>query len=169
METYSALLVLCAGNSSVTGEFPSQRPVTRSFDVFFDLRLNKRLSKHAWDCWIEKPSRSLWRLCNDFFSCFPHLRLMCCRITWYGETYTGMVFTSEYCINYRLNHLNNTALFSVGICCVSGDNRYDSIHMAVDGMLIRDTLFTEEHCVHNLCSSGVFFIFGSSFLVFLWG
>ena len=35
---------LC-GNSPVTGEFPAQRPVTRSFDVFFDLRLNKRLSK----------------------------------------------------------------------------------------------------------------------------
>ena len=35
----SALLALCAGNSPVTGEFPSQRPVTRNFDVFFDLRL----------------------------------------------------------------------------------------------------------------------------------
>ena len=34
-----ALLALWAGNSPVTGEFPSQRPVTRSFDVFFDLRL----------------------------------------------------------------------------------------------------------------------------------
>ena len=32
-------------NSLVTGEFPAQRPVTRSFDVFVDLRLNKRLSK----------------------------------------------------------------------------------------------------------------------------
>ena len=46
METFSALLVLCAGNSPVNGEFPSQRPVTRSFGVFFDLRLNSRLSKH---------------------------------------------------------------------------------------------------------------------------
>ena len=46
METFSALLALCAGNSPVTGEFPSQRPVMRSFDVFFDLRLNKRLSNH---------------------------------------------------------------------------------------------------------------------------
>ena len=36
-------MALCAGNSPVTGEFPSQRPVTRSFDVFFDLRLNKGL------------------------------------------------------------------------------------------------------------------------------
>ena len=46
METFSALLALFAGNSPVTGEFPSQRAVTRSFDVFFDLRLNKRLRKN---------------------------------------------------------------------------------------------------------------------------
>ena len=45
METFSALLALCAGNSPVTGEFPAQKPVTWSFDVFFDLRLNHRLSK----------------------------------------------------------------------------------------------------------------------------
>ena len=38
MEAFSALLALCAGNSPVPGEFPSQRPVTRSFDVIFDLR-----------------------------------------------------------------------------------------------------------------------------------
>ena len=44
METFSALLAICVGNSPVPGEFPSQRPVTRSFDVFFDLDLNKRLS-----------------------------------------------------------------------------------------------------------------------------
>ena len=45
METFSAFLAICAGNSPVIGEFSTQRPVTRSFDVFFDLRLNKRLSK----------------------------------------------------------------------------------------------------------------------------
>ena len=49
METFSALLALCAGNSPVTGEFPAQRPVTRSFDVFFDLRLNKQLMLVIWD------------------------------------------------------------------------------------------------------------------------
>ena len=48
METFSASLALCEGNSPVTGEFPTQRPVARSFDVFFDLRLNKRLSKQWW-------------------------------------------------------------------------------------------------------------------------
>ena len=44
MEIFSALLAICAGNSPLTGEFPAQMPVTRSFDVFFDLRLNKPLS-----------------------------------------------------------------------------------------------------------------------------
>ena len=43
METFSVLLAICAGNSLVTVEFPAQtwqRPVTQSFDVFFDLCLN---------------------------------------------------------------------------------------------------------------------------------
>ena len=44
METFSALLAICAGNLSVTGQFTTHRPVARSFDVFFDLRLNKRLT-----------------------------------------------------------------------------------------------------------------------------
>ena len=48
METFSALLAICAGNSPAPGEFPVQRLVTRSFDVFFDLRLNKRFSKQSW-------------------------------------------------------------------------------------------------------------------------
>ena len=55
METFSALLALCVGNSPVTGEFPAQRPVTRSFDVSFDLCLNKRLSKQSWGRWSETP------------------------------------------------------------------------------------------------------------------
>ena len=63
-ETFSALLALCGGNSTVTGEFPSQRPVTRRFDVFFDLGLNKRSSKQSRRGWFEMPLRSLWRHCN---------------------------------------------------------------------------------------------------------
>ena len=64
IETFSVLLAICAGNSPVIGEFPAQRPVTRSFDIFFDLRLNKRLSKQCWGWWFETPSRPLWRNCN---------------------------------------------------------------------------------------------------------
>ena len=44
MEPFSALLAICAGNSPVTDEFPAQRPATRSFDVFIDLRLNKQVN-----------------------------------------------------------------------------------------------------------------------------
>ena len=56
VKTFSALLVICAGNSPATDEFPAQNPVTRSFDVFFDLRLNIRLSKQSWCWWFETPS-----------------------------------------------------------------------------------------------------------------
>ena len=43
----------------------TQRPVTRSFDIYFDLRPNKRLSKQRWGWWSETPSSPLWRHCND--------------------------------------------------------------------------------------------------------
>ena len=65
MGTFYALLVICAGNSPVTGELLAQRPVTRSFDDFFDLGLNERLSKQSWGWWFETPSHSLWRHSND--------------------------------------------------------------------------------------------------------
>ena len=64
MEIFSASLALCAGYSPVTGEFPAQSPVTRSFDVFFDMRLNKWWSKQSRCRWFETPSRSLWRHCQ---------------------------------------------------------------------------------------------------------
>ena len=54
---------LC-GEFTGSGEFPTQRPVTRSFDVFFDLRLNKRLSKQPSGWWFETQPWSLWRQCN---------------------------------------------------------------------------------------------------------
>ena len=61
VETFSALLAICAGNSPVPGEFPTQRPVTRSFDVYFDLSPNKRLSEQLWGWWFETLSPPLWR------------------------------------------------------------------------------------------------------------
>ena len=64
METFSALLAICAGSSPVTGEFPAERPVTWSFDIFFDMRLNKRLSKQSWGWRFETLPRPLWRYCN---------------------------------------------------------------------------------------------------------
>ena len=57
METFSALRAIC--------EFPAHRPVTQSFDVFFDLRPNKRLSKQSWGWWFETPFRPPQRYHND--------------------------------------------------------------------------------------------------------
>ena len=70
METFSALLAICAGNSPVPGEFPTQRPVTRSFDIYFDLRPNKRLSKQSWGWWFETLLPPLWHHRNDFVRTF---------------------------------------------------------------------------------------------------
>ena len=85
MELFTALLTICAGNSPVPGEFPAQRPVTRSFDVFFDLRLNKRLIKQSWGWWLETLSCPLWRHCNEtllymymYLHNFIHQEYVCC-------------------------------------------------------------------------------------------
>ena len=76
METFSALLAIWAGNSKVSGEFPAQRPVTRSFDVFFDQRLNEQFSKESGDWWFEMPSHTLWRHSNvDMSLKITHLKL----------------------------------------------------------------------------------------------
>ena len=62
----------CVGNSPVTGECSARRPVTRSFDVFFDLHPNKRLSKQSWGWWFETPSRLLLCHCKGAFLSWRH-------------------------------------------------------------------------------------------------
>ena len=64
METFSALLAICVENSPVTGEFPAQRPVTRSLDVFFEMRPHKRLINNGEAASFETPLHPLWRHCN---------------------------------------------------------------------------------------------------------
>ena len=73
MEAFPASLAICAGNSPVTGEFHAHLPVTRSFVVFFDLRLNTRLSKQSWGWWYERSRRAdydvtVMTACNNMFS-----------------------------------------------------------------------------------------------------
>ena len=61
METFSALLALCTGNSPLI--------------FLFDLRLNKHMSKQSWGWWFETPSRPLWRHCKVLPECLhPHIR-----------------------------------------------------------------------------------------------
>ena len=72
MKTFSALLAICAGNSPVTGEFPAQRPVTRSFDIFLiyawtnSWANNGDLRRHGahYDVIVMNQSCNM----NDFFS-----------------------------------------------------------------------------------------------------
>ena len=102
METFSALLVLCAGNSQVTGESPAQRPVMRNFYVFFDLRLNKRLSKQSRGWWFETPLRALWRHCNCvsvnlYFQAHMHNRV---NLLYFSGNFRQCTTTeSTYCVN----------------------------------------------------------------------
>ena len=64
METFSTSQAICVGNSPVTSEFLAPRPVMQSFDIFFDLHLNKRFSKPSWGWLFETPSCPLWHHCN---------------------------------------------------------------------------------------------------------
>ena len=70
-------------------DFPSQKPATRSFDVFFDLHLKKRLSKQSKYRWLETPSRLLWRHCNDnaLSVCVEHMLM-----AWYGNAFRNVDF-----------------------------------------------------------------------------
>ena len=103
METFSALLALSAGNSPVLGEFPAQRPVTRTFDVFFDLHPNKWQSKQWWGWRFETPSCPLWR----------HRNAMC-------EMVTGLNHKSSRKINLYSHKVS--ILSSQTICEM--DSRY---------------------------------------------
>ena len=80
----------CAGNSPVIGEIHAQRPATRSFDAFFDLRLNEWLSKQSWGWWFETPSSPLWRHSNEICTL-----LLWFVVLWYRSIYTYTSVTSS--------------------------------------------------------------------------
>ena len=93
METFSALLAICAGNSPVPGEFPAQRPVTRSFDVFLDLRLILSCGyNEILGCQNNYVS-------NDEQGTFPNF------VYSYNFTYTildGLPFLHEHCCGIQI-------------------------------------------------------------------
>ena len=101
METCSALLVFCAGNSPVTGELPSQRPVTRSCDVLFDLLLRKHLNTQPRRRWFEMHIRT------PLYWCF---------IQWFGK------MLHQWSRDWNCKHSNsriipiNSIVLGVTIC-----------------------------------------------------
>ena len=98
METFSALLAICAGNSPVHGEFPAQRLVTRNFDVYFDMHPNNRLSKQSWCWWFETQSRPLWRHRNVFRLSFSLVPVLCglCQLSPQRVSHTVCIYGSLY-------------------------------------------------------------------------
>ena len=94
VDVHSCLYMLLTSQTVFRG-LPPQTMMTSSngnmfrvtgFDVFFDLRLNKRLSKQWWGWWFETPSRSLWRHHNDYFGMMypcPDLRQNLSVKRWY--------------------------------------------------------------------------------------
>ena len=122
METFSSSLTLCAGNSPVTGEFPTQRPVKRNFDAFFGLCLNKRLSEQSRHRSFETSSRSLWRHCN-----------VCIGLTQdsdsglrtqdSGRIYSTWIYTVLLFIRYTqvCQYRINTILPDTKLICMLGD------------------------------------------------
>ena len=90
--------------------FPAQRPVTRSFDVFFDMRLNKWLSKQWWCWWFETPSRPLWRKMAQY-------RIS---LTLESSVQSGPCFnTKRLSYEFRRSHCEYNPR---GVCLVSGKN-----------------------------------------------
>ena len=72
----SALRALCERNPPFTGGFHSQRTATRSFDLLFDVRLNKRLYKQSRFRWFETSWRSLSRHCNVCMTLQTHCSIV---------------------------------------------------------------------------------------------
>ena len=96
METLTVLLTIWVMNSPTTGEFPAQRPVTWSFDVFFDLRLYICLSKQSWGWWFETPSRPLWRDCD------VNEKKMVPQLKWRVLSVIGTNWNSNFHVYHRI-------------------------------------------------------------------
>ena len=124
IETLSAVLALCAGNSPVTGEFPSERPVTRSFDAFFHLCLNKRMSKQSCGWWFETPSRSLWRHCNA--SGFGATYHFLCQNHWQETTIFNMASDCQKTVDKNMNFTENRV--SKSIHCFATITHFRKLH-----------------------------------------
>ena len=93
------------------GEFPTQRPVTRSFDVFFDLRL----SKQPWGWWFETPSWPLWRHCN--VQRLPCGDSSCCNKFLSLYVKAKHYWSSSLSISFPL-FLPLSYHFVLGVCCI---------------------------------------------------
>ena len=112
---------LC-GEFTSPGEFPAHRPVTRGFDVFFDLRPNKRLSKQPWGWWFETLSSSLWRhdnvkfeLKHDIFKIKKKVSYLCMMNRYQGIGQNIISYQQSLLVGYLEERVKiNLYLLSIG-------------------------------------------------------
>ena len=151
--------------NAVTGEFTPQRPVTRSFGVLFDLRLNKRLSKQSWGWWFKTPSRSLWRHCNVFYRVISSVLWVVVTLEGVGKVNdTKLQQTHQsvhreyiigvYCIHYIRTRLYVRRLVAVGfvyrqlILVVKFDKWFPNIVARLPIVLLFNTLRPRQNGRH---------------------
>ena len=104
MKTFSALLYFCEGSTCGS---PSQRPVTRSFHIFFDVHLNTRLSRQSRFWWFETPWHPLWCHCNAI------------GLFWYAYWAVGY---SYICIYLATSYVLNEGIFAYCIYQATANN-----------------------------------------------
>ena len=145
MKTFSALLHISAGNSPVPGEIPEQRPLTRSFDVFFDLRLNKRLSEQSRGWWFETLSRPLWRHRNVEHTSettrenYLKSKLRCWNqvsTSYYFMIERVMIIHNSMWIYFPNLHLNCCYRFEICGFCVKTGMPYGQTSQSVTGNML---------------------------------
>ena len=113
---------LC-GEFTAPGEFLAQRPVTRSFHIFCDLRLNKRLGKQSWGWWFETLSHPLWRHRNVLST---EQKSQC--LAW--DTFKSIYFDAKVCVATPLEFIpkgsigNEPLLFQVMAWCHHATSHY---------------------------------------------
>ena len=109
---------LFEGSSPTTGGLPSQMPVTRSFDVFFDLRLNTRLSKTWWrhrthyhvTVMLSRNRKSIRRFNTVEFNKIQ----ICIRVLSFSKLIsTKMVNLIISLVNIPLNHKSHKSKYNV--------------------------------------------------------
>ena len=147
MKTFSALLAICAGNSPVPGEFPTQRPVTRSFDVYFDLCLNKRLSKQPWGWWFETLSWSLWRHRNVHAQLATHSLNPCMIVP----------------MQKRITHPKTDKMCIMIQSWIHSDPRYNQYFLIIIYFLFRIRPIWNSHLLYSLIN-----LLGQVLLMCIW-
>ena len=141
-----------------TGEFPAQRPVTRSFDVSLICALNKRLGKQSWGWWFENPSYSLWRHRNDSGLCTAW-NMICTKI--YEDSYDNVAHGiagkfQHWTISHNPDNIEVTSLIKTSkvhckiMWCLSFFQSFIYVTYTFTSVLLM--IYHERRLCHQVCT-----------------